>query len=130
MSAIYRLWNFVFVESDSDSSSSMVDSSFTPKPRRDRPICTHSGLLIVIHPTVQTAPVENVFTIGQLSDLFSYLEVVQTYGASPPQTASPNFITDRISRIRTADASEYSSTCVCVSNHKTLVSKKSERPRK
>ncbi|CBI18171.3 unnamed protein product, partial [Vitis vinifera] len=88
------------------------------------------SLLIVIHPTVQTAPVENVFTIGQLSDLFSYLEVVQTYGASPPQTASPNFITDRISRIRTADASEYSSTCVCVSNHKTSVSKKSERPRK
>eukprot|EP00261_Vitis_vinifera_P033152 XP_019074395.1 PREDICTED: uncharacterized protein LOC100259955 [Vitis vinifera] len=68
-------------------------------------------LLIVIHPTVQTASMENVFTIGQPPDLFSYLEVVQTYDALPSQTASPNFITRKISRIRTADTSWYSDTC-------------------
>ena len=44
----------------------------------------------MIHPTVQTASVENVFTIGQPPDLFSDLEVVQTYGATLRRVAAAN----------------------------------------
>lgn len=41
-----------------------------------------AGLLIVIHPTVQTRPVKNVLAIRQAPDLLAGLELVQADGAA------------------------------------------------
>ena len=36
----------------------------------------------MIHPTVQTSPVENVLTVRQAPDFFLFFELVQTHGAA------------------------------------------------
>ncbi|KAK9280021.1 hypothetical protein L1049_013706 [Liquidambar formosana] len=50
--------------------------------RHKRGPTQRTRLLIVVHPTVQTAPVENVPAVRQPPDLFPSLELVEANGAS------------------------------------------------
>ena len=50
--------------------------------RHDRCPTQRTSFLIMIHPTVQTSPVENVFAVRQAPDFFFRFEVVKTNGAT------------------------------------------------